>query len=163
MNPLSNDQKRIVSQLARRAYLAWPDREAFELINSEQSATACFEDWRHVEQGKAVGIQSLRECTQAHYGRLVAHFKALGGDETGARRALGRDADNGRRIARHKLDQALAVAGLQPSYAAAICRTQYRCELGNASEKQLWNLYYTVKARRPAPVRPEPEDDGNPF
>ena len=69
MAPLSNLQKRDIAIAARQAYDAWDGREAFELVNSETSRSACFDAWRHVEQGKAVGIQSLRESTQAHFER----------------------------------------------------------------------------------------------
>jgi hypothetical protein len=164
MTGLSHLQKREVAIAARRAYDAWPEREAFEAINSELSRSACFEAWRHVECGKAVGIQSLKDCTQAHYGPLLAHFKQLAGDAAGAQRTLARDADNGRRIARYKLGQALTERCLETGYAAAICRRQFRCGLDDASEKQLWNLFYTVRQRRPALAKTTAAaDDGNPF
>jgi hypothetical protein len=158
MTPFSKKQKRDIAQLARKAYDAWPDREAFELINSEQSKTACFESWRHFEQGKACGLQSLRACTQAHYGRLVAHFQALAGNAAGAARTLAHDADNDRRIARFKLDEALRERGLKEAYAATICRRQYRCGLDDASAKQLWSLVFTVRNRhKPTAAAREPD------
>lgn len=150
MTGLSLFQKREIAIAARRAYDAKQDREAFEAINSDLSRSACFEAWRHVEQGKAVGIQSLREMTQAHWAPVMAHFKRLAGDQAGADRTLARDADNGRRIARYKLDEALRERGLGEAYAASICRSQNRCELDHASEKQLWRILYTVRNRRPA-------------
>jgi hypothetical protein len=162
MTPLSILQKREIAQLARRAYDAWSEREAFEAINSGQSRTACFEAWRHVEQGKACGVQSLCACTQAHYGRLVAHFQALGGNAAAATRTLVRDADNDRRIARYKLDQALQERGLREEYAAAICRRQYRCGLDEANTKQLWRLVFTIRNRRKR-AAPEAVTEGNPF
>lgn len=161
MAPLSRDQKRIIAQLARQAYDRWEGREAFEAINSDRSRTACFEAWRHCEQGKAIGLQSLCECTQAHYARLKAHFEALVGlDPTPT---LVRDRDNPRRIALHKLTEALAAAGLATSYAAAICRRQYRCALDEASAKQLWNLFYTVRNRRKERAQPAQPPCDNPF
>ncbi len=164
MTLLSKDQKRAIAQLARQAYQAWPEREAFEAINAGRSRTDCFESWRHVEQGKACGMQSLRDCTQAHYGRLVAHFKALAGDAAGAARTLARDADNDRRIARYKLDEALRERGLRTEYAASICRRQNRCELDAATARQIWRLVYTVRNRRRPAAAPAPEPRGeNPF
>lgn len=163
---LSNQQKRDISIAARRAYTGWPEREAFEAINSEMSRTDCFEAWRRVEQGKAVGIQSLREMTQAHFNRVLAHFEELAGDAAGAARRRGRDQDNGRRIALHKLKEACQAADVGLTYAATICRTQYRCGLDEATEKQLWNLFYTVRNRRKAaaPVQyVEPPDDTVPW
>jgi hypothetical protein len=162
MTPLSSLQKREIAQLARRAYEAWSERDAFEAINAEQSKPACFESWRHVEQGKACGVQSLCACTQAHYGRLVAHFQALCGHSAAAMRTLVRDADNDRRIARYKLDEALRERGLGTGYAAAICQRQYRCDLDAANAKQLWRLVYTVRNRRKAlPPIPETAMESN--
>ena len=160
MTPLSNMQKREISIAARRAYDVWAEREAFELINPELSRTACFEAWRHVEQGKACGVQSLRAATQAHYGRLLAHFQALGGNPVAAARTATRDADNDRRIARYKLDQALAERGLAAEYASAICRQQFRRTLAEATAKQLWCLVFTVRNRK-KPAAKIPSE--NPF
>lgn len=155
MTGLSNLQKRDIAIAARRAYDANPDREAFEAINADLSKSDCFNAWRHVEQGVACGgIQSLREMTQAHYGRVLAHFKALAGDGDGAARTLARDADNPRRIARFKLDQALRERGLSLGYVIAICRRQFRCELDQANASQVWKLVYTVRNRRPAVAAP---------
>lgn len=151
---LSHLQKRDIAVAARRAYDRWPEREAFEAINSEMSRSACFEAWRHVETGKAVGIQSLCECTQAHYGRALAHFQELAGERATATRTLARDEDNGRRIAMWQLNQALRERDLGRGYAIVICRTQYRCELDQASAGQLWRLIYTVRNRHKATVRP---------
>lgn len=170
--PLSLEQKRIISQLARSAYEIKPDREAFELINSDLSATKCFEAWRHFEQGKACGVQSLRECTQAHYLRLKAHFESLGGRLVQARRTLNREAGSDARIALFKLREVLKTAGLDEAYAATICRSKYRTELGHASAKQLWDIFYTIRNRskkKSAPPRaakyvpPEVSGDGNPY
>ena len=77
MNPLSNAQKQCIAIAARKAYLAWQEREAFEAINDHLSVSKCFEAWRHVEQGKATGgLQSLTLCTsEAHFLPLLAHFR----------------------------------------------------------------------------------------
>jgi hypothetical protein len=162
MSPLSNRQKAEIGIAAHRAWLACPERAALLACNGEMSATAVETAWRHVEQGRAVGIQSLRACTQEHYGRLLGHFRALAGDAAGAARTLARDADNDRRIARWKLDQALRERGLAASYAGAICRAQFKCALAEASEKQLWKLLYTVRSRR-KPVKPAAQADNCPF
>ena len=45
-------------------------------------------------------------------------------------------------------------AGLPESYAAAICRRQYRCALSEASDKQVWCLVYTVRNRAAAAKQP---------
>jgi hypothetical protein len=163
MTPLSKLQKADIARAARRAYDVWPEREAFEAINSELSRSKCFEAWRHVESGKACGVQSLRAATQAHYGRLMAHFQALAGHAEQAARTRARDADNDRRIARFKLDQALRERGLQVGYAAAICRAKYKCPLDEASEKQLWKLVFDIRGRRKTAPKPKAPANDNPF
>lgn len=165
MSPLSKIQKRDIAIAARKAYQAWPEREAFEAINSEQfSPTACFNEWRHVEQGKAVGVQSLRECDQSHYGRILAHFQRLAGDTAAATRTEGRDADNDRRIARWKLNQELQARGLETGYAVVICRQKFKCELDQASAGQLWKLVYDVRMRKKhRPAKPAQEPGEVPF
>lgn len=162
MSPLSNRQKMIVARLARLAYGAWPGRAEFEQLNAELPASARFNAWRRVEQGKACGTQSLRECTQRDYGRLKAHFEALAGQDRRATGTLARDRDNDRRVALHKLREALAERDLPDAYAAAICRRQYRCALEEAGAKQLWRLLYTVRNRRPAVAAPAGRP-GDPF
>jgi hypothetical protein len=59
-----------------------------------------------------------------------------------------RDGDNKRRVALWKLTQALSAKGLEMGYAGAICRAQFKCQLEDASAKQLWCLFYTIYNRR---------------
>jgi hypothetical protein len=147
-SPLSNEQKGILCRLAREAYDAWSGRDAFEECNPELSRSKCFEAWRRVEQGKAVGIQRLTECTQDHFLPLRAHFKAMLGNGAGALQDQLRSQEEPRIRARWKLQQALDERGLNEAYAASICQRQFRCSLGDASEKQLWALFFTVTNRR---------------
>lgn len=163
--PLSNLQKREIAIAARKAYDVWAEREPYEAINSEISRTACFDAWRHVETGKAAGgIQSLCQLSQQHYGAVLAHFQALGGRQDAATRTLARDRDNGRRIARYKLGQALRERGLEVGYATAICHSKFKCALDDASENQLWKIFFDVRNRkRPAPKLSQSELKGNPF
>lgn len=162
MNFLSNEQKATVARLARQAYDGWEGREGFEDANPGMSVSRCFECWRRVEQGKAVGVQSLTQCTNDDFLPLVAHFQNFRGDGATAVKTLLRHAEGARITPFFKLQQALAERGLNEAYAAAICRRQYKCELGDASEGQLWRLVYTirnrrkvaqVKERKPAPKR----------
>lgn len=69
---LTNRQKAVLCQIARTAY---DQMRKHGLV--DEGAT--FEDWRHAEQVAAVGIGSLRECRQAHYLALKAHFEVLAG------------------------------------------------------------------------------------
>jgi len=164
MHYFTNDQKTHVAKLARAAYESWEGREQWEESNGEFSRTKCFEIWRHAETAKVTGgIASLRDCvSEVHYLPLVAHFNDLAGKGGAALRALLRHQEERRITPFFKLQQALAERGLDEAYAAAICRRQYKCELGDASEKQLWSLVFTirnrrkvaqVKERKPAPRR----------
>ena len=67
-------------------------------------------------------------------------------------------------IALHKLTESCADRGLQMSYAEAICRRQYKCDLSEANAKQLWQLNFTVRNRRKAlPEAKLPSPDNIPF
>lgn len=163
---LTNDQKREIAQIAHAAWLVSPEREGMLDANPTLSASAVEAAWRHVEQGKVMGSlrQSLREATQRDYPALRAHFLRLRGAgledkgetaaaetcEAAADRWTARAATDGTRRAFFILRAALEERGLAESYAAAICRTQYRCPLSMASEKQLWRLVFTIKNRRKA-------------
>lgn len=157
---LSRTQKAKIGQLATQAWRVWEGREAFLETNGELSASACFAAWRHWQQGLACGRQSLRECTGDDYQLLRAHFLTLAGLEASAARAQERHISNPQRIARYKLRQALAAAGLPLEYAAAVCRRQYRCTLDDASERQLWCLVFTVRNRTSAERRASRATEG---
>lgn len=146
--PLTNVQKASLGMLAREAWEVWEGREDFLAANAELSASKCFESWRRYEQGKAVGIQSLRSATQSNYLDLKAHFLTLKGDGGAAVKAKLRAEEEPRILAYHKLQQALQERDLAPEYAEAICRNQFRCAVSDASEKQLWNLVFTIRNRR---------------
>jgi hypothetical protein len=154
---LTNLQKRDIAIAARQAYLAWDGREAYEAVNSGISKSECFKAWKHQEQGKAIALgvaqplgRSTCEMTQANWAPVLAHFRDLAGDRTGAQRVRERDQDNGRRIAMHKITGALKERELTLDWVATICRSKFKCTLDRASEKQLWILFYDVRKR---PVR----------
>ena len=179
MNLLTPAQKAQVCIAARLAYDAWATREEFELINSELSATKCFEAWRRCEQHKVTGRHSLTDCTsEQHYLPLLAHFTALRGEGGRALLLLLRHAEAGRITVYFKLLQALQERGLTEGYAATIGRSKFKRELGECSEKQLWSLFFDVRKRRkpvqaatgPAYVKTKvgklsaaTETPGNPF
>lgn len=167
MAGLSNKQKRILAQNARAAWaaLAPVDQERFtvKLINRESdpliSDSRVFEEWRREEQEKATGCRSLRLMNQHDYLPCLLHFQMLA-DNKGQEhlpdrapskatvRTLGRLGGDEMRRARWRLSEALRERDLPVQYAEAICRTQFRCDLKDASLKQVWNLFYTVRNRR---------------
>lgn len=150
MSGLTLFQKRELCALARRVYVRWPGREEFENANPEMSATACFEAWRHFEQGKACGRQSLCDCTQDDFLKIRAHFHSLLGNGGQAARDLLRSEEEPRIRARYILQQELDARKLDESYAATICRSKYKCPLGEATDRQLWGLVFDIRKRRKA-------------
>lgn len=133
--PLDNGQKARLCMLAA---------EGYALQFTDQPLA----DWRREQQHAAVGKASLRDCVQADYRRLVAHFQRLAGEEGEALRSETAAALEPVMLARRKLAAELASRGLQSGYAEAICRRQYKRGLHEASAKQLWCLVFTVRNRR---------------
>lgn len=133
--PLTNGQKARICILAREAWEA-------------ECRPGDFGDWRHEQQARACGHGSLLACAQADYLLLTAHFKNLLGRSGAAFRDLMRHGTEGKRLAVHKLRAACDQYGFAyPDYPAAICRRQYRCSIEDASERQAWNLFITVRSR----------------
>ena len=142
--PLTNDQKRILSPLARRAF----NRElALARGRGEKLADLNEQKLRHEHVARACGKLGLRCCTQDDYGAVKAHFLDLLGEHAQAFRAVHHGEGNARRVAEYKLVQACEGAGLTLAYAAKICANQFKCALEDATEKQLWCLMFTVQNR----------------
>lgn len=147
--PLTKDQKRYLSQLARRALnivraLARGRGETFDVKE---------EDWRHEEVIAACGKHGLRCCSQDDYAAVKAHFLDKLGQHGDAFNAQVRAATEKRRQAEAVLVRECEKAGFKLAYADAICRTQNKCGLFDATEKQLWHLIYTVRNRAAAKRR----------
>jgi hypothetical protein len=158
--PLSKIQKRYLCQIARRALnqvraLARVRGEAFDVKE---------EDWRHEEVIVACGKHGLRCCSQDDYKTVEAHFLDRLGAHGAAFNAQVRAATEKRRQAEAVLVRELEKAGLHLNYANAICQRQYRCTIFDATERQLWNLVYTVRNRaatqrrraRPSTINSQP-------
>jgi uncharacterized protein YifE (UPF0438 family) len=142
--PLTHDQKRILSQLARRAF----NRElALARGRGEKLAELSEESFRHQQVARATGKAGLRCCTQDDYGAVKACFLDLLGQSGQAFQAVHHGQGNARRVAEYKLVQACETARLPLSYAAKVCASQFRCTLEDASEKQLWCLTFTINNR----------------
>lgn len=132
---LSNEQKARLSILARAAY------------QHQKVQGMTVEEWRHEISIRACGCR-ISEAVQDHWADLKSAFEDLAGKPEKAFKTQLREGDNKRRVAMHKLTTALAAKGLHLSYAASICKTQFKCGLEEASAKQLWCLFYTVTNRR---------------
>ena len=150
MQYLSNKQKAILCQLAKRAWDQWPEREAFLDANPDFSKSAAFEAWRRNEQLEAAGVSSLKSATsETHYLRIKAHWEDRLGHYERAAKDLLKHANEACLQVLYKVYQSCQERGLDyPGYPGAICRRQYKCALEEASEKQLWSICYTIRNRR---------------
>lgn len=140
---LSNDQKRILSNLARRAFNLEGAKARGRGETWDGSATAEV-DWRHAQVGKAVGKIGLRCCDQADYKIVEAHFLALLGETGKAMNALVRSQTNERRQIEHKICEVLATMRKPINYAASTCKQMFRTSLEDASVDQLWRIFYAL-------------------
>lgn len=154
--------------------LAKAARAAFDAgLNAGQIPKGTkFDDWRHGSMDEVLGKVSFKELTQRDYLPMLAWWQDRAGESGKAMESIMRADSNPLRIARHKLEEALKKAKLPPAYVIAICRRQYKCELTEASVKQIWQLVYTInnrgkarakkaeKARAQEPATPE---EDNPF
>lgn len=145
--PLSSQQKQRLAILSREAYAKQPGLVRGLEGKQGPSPVLKFDRWRHAQAIKAVG-RRISEATQGDYLPLKAHFLDLAGKPVAAMQAHMRRETEPQRVALHKLTRECAAKGLDLSYAAAICRRQFRCALEEASEKQLWCLFFTVRNRR---------------
>jgi hypothetical protein len=135
MSELSTKQKKYLAQLARQAFKV------------RGTPGADFDEWRHEQVANAVGKAGLRCCSQIDYKAVESHFLDMTGRSGRAMTALVQHQSEPRRQAEAVLLRELAAAGQHINYANAICRSQFKCGLFDASEKQIWCLVYTVRNR----------------
>lgn len=150
---LDNNQKAHLCILAREAY------------DSLGTTFLPFDDWRQMEQEKPVGKDSLRDCTQADYKKLVGHFLHLKGESGRALNAFMEGAVEEKKLALFKLDESLAERGLLRAYAETICKSQNQQRgLEEVSAARIWLINFTVRNRRkPLPESTLPQTADCPF
>jgi hypothetical protein len=141
MSPLNTPQKRELSILAREAWMHAIER------GDERDA----EQFRRDEVQNAVGQPGLRCCDQSHFAMLMAHFHGLLGHVSATSYWITRAATEPQRIAMFGLKGAMAKTGTPWNYVDAICRTQFKVPLSEATPRQLGLLRITVlkRARKP--------------
>lgn len=143
--PLSNTQK---AELCIRARDAWEAlrRQRPELVEG-------LDDFRHAQVMHAVGKPGLTACTQDDFLPVRARFLELNGQSGAALNAHLAHGTEPKRVAMHKLNEALARAGLPLAYAAAIAKRQHKVTLDDLTVKQIWNLTFTINNRGTAKRR----------
>lgn len=150
--PLSNLQKSRLAQLAARAFRR---QCAIARGRGEEpdSSWRAHDVWRHQQVAAACGKMGLRCCGQDDFNLVEAHFLHLLGEDGRALQSLVAHQAQPRSTAEAVLWRELQKAGdvgITRDYLAAICKRQFGCSLLDASERQLWNLVYTVRNRASA-------------
>ena len=152
--PLTKGQKSYLSQLAQRAFLrqcalARGRGEVFADGQYEGLAVSVAQEkFRHAQVAQASGKLGLRCCSQDDYKLVEGHFLELLGQPGAALKAQVRAATETRRVIEHKIVQACAEFGFAMSYAHKICTSQNHGQgLDEVGEKQLWNVFYTIRNR----------------
>ncbi len=75
MPDLTSTQKWRVCDLAAKAYAAWPGWDEHErTVGAGKNGLTT---WRHDQQETAVGVRSLRHCSDADFRTLESHFHRL--------------------------------------------------------------------------------------
>jgi hypothetical protein len=129
-----------------KTHLAIEARKAYAKMEGNGATDESFDEFRHRIALQACG-RRISEALRADYSALAAAFAAIRGDTGRAFHIAQRGETEGRRIAAHKLKQALSAAGLADGYAATICLQQFKTGIESASTKQLWSLFYTITNR----------------
>jgi hypothetical protein len=148
--PLTNDQKRRLSQLARRAF----NRAAALARGRGEAPPADADAWRREHVLAATGKLGLRCCGQSDYKLIEAHLLEVLGEHGRAFNAHVAALTNSHRQAEAVLMREIELcADVIPgalAYVTAICARQFKCSPLDASEKQLWNLIFTLRTRAAA-------------
>jgi hypothetical protein len=140
VSALTNRQKAYLSRLAAAAYVR---------LHGEATARdpRVVEEFRHAQVAAACGKAGLRCCSQTDYKLVEARLLDLNGWHAAAFNAGVSAATEKRRQAEAVLVAECDKAGLHLAYAESICRNIYKCPLSDASDRQIWNLIYTVRNR----------------
>lgn len=144
--PLSNEQKRDLVLLAKRAWNAWGEKRM-----AEGQEVMGFDEWRHNEQRMAVERRSLTLCTNEDFLFLKAHYLTLLGKKDTANALRVRAACEPRIWAKSRFERecrdAADVLPHAREYAAGFLRNARGVTLDEASEKQIWHAIYIVRRR----------------
>ena len=142
--PLTNEQKRDIVLLARKAFARQRDIGAL-------GPEADGEVWRRIQMLLVVERRSLTTCVNADYAALKAHFLALSGNEVRAQAVALKAGCEDRTWALAKLrNECVAAADVMPrafEYAAGFLRNARGVTIDEASAKQLWHAVFVVRRR----------------
>ena len=144
--PLTNKQKRILSQDTERAYRFEAAKARGRGEEWDMSAKA-INQWRHDQVVIAVQKVGLRCCSQADYSAVKAHFLHILGEDGKAMRSLVRSQSEEQRQYEWKITEACRALGVQIFYANGICRRMFHgTVLLDASVDQLRKVFIALNA-----------------
>lgn len=144
---LTNKQKAYLSRLAAEACARQPRQ--LQIGEPLRPSAETLARWRHEQVQIACGKRGLRCCSQADYKAVEAHFLNLLGRTRPAFRAAQESYTESRRQAAWKVLRCVekwAAHGITLAYAEALSRRIHKCPLQDASEKQLWQIKFTLDA-----------------
>lgn len=152
MSGLTSYQKQRLARLCERAFnrQAALARGRGEAVATDWRSRAA---WRHQEVAAACGKEGLRCCDQGDYKVVEARFLELLGESGQAMEAEYRGASEAQRQVEWVICRACEKWGLPLNYVNAICRTQFGCDLTEATLHQLKALLATVNNRGRAKAR----------
>ncbi len=139
-NPLSNLQKAVLSQIAKKAYEVAGRHFATDDLTSE--------DWRHREAITACGSR-ISQARNSQYNALKSHFENLAGAAGRAFSTAMREPTERRRQLLWSLDQSLKKYGLDQAYVDALATgPRFKsATLSALTDDQLLQLLMTVNNR----------------
>jgi hypothetical protein len=145
--PLSNEQKRNLVMLARKAYA---------VRATSLSPQQTFEQWRHQQQLLACERSSLTLATNEDYNYIRAHYLNLLGQKSAAANIRAKAACEPRTwaLARFKkeCEAARDVLPQAEQYAAGFLRNARHVNLDTADANHIWHAIFIVR-RRAAQLR----------
>jgi hypothetical protein len=122
-------------------------KQAYDVMKRNGATDETPDEFRQRLSEQACGLR-ISEARRRHFNDIKAAFLMITGRTTAALHAADRSATEGVRQALHQLRTELKRHGLAEGYAEAICRDKFKRSLGEASEKQVWAIYYDVKKNR---------------
>jgi len=133
---LSLTQKRVLSQLAHRAWV-------------ENGKPGRADDFRRKAVMDRVGKDGLTACKNADYAPLKTHFIMMCGDTCEAFDAAMREGDDLRRRLTHALSEAMALGDFSMRYVQAIAADKFegKTDLSKLSDAELHDLVKTTANR----------------
>lgn len=160
--PLSNKQKGIICEVARRAFNRMLESGSLE-PRADISISEHYKTWRHAEQLKAVGRSTLTACIQDDYNLLMAHFLNLAGEVEDALRYQEAAALDPKRLAENALREICKKRGVRIEYANEICQQAWKVDLRDASIEQIWWIRRQVQEMKSQEICKPDAAEKDPF